>query len=160
MNIYEIDREIAALVDAETGELLDYEAFDKLQMERERKIEGMACWYKDLTATAKAIREEEVTLAERRRALEKKADSLKDYLFRILGGEKFQSARCAVSYRKSTAVCVDNFDAALLWAVKNNADIVKHKPAEPDKTKLGALLKSGSAIPGVSLSENVSMSVK
>ncbi len=160
MNIYEIDREIAALVDAETGELLDYEAFERLQMEREHKIESMACWYKNLTAAAKGIREEEVALAERRRAVEKKAASLKDYLSRILCGEKFQSARCVVSYRKSMSVSVDNFDAALLWADKNNADIIRHIPAEPDKAKIGALLKIGGDIPGVSLVENMSMSVK
>ena len=42
MTIYEIDNRIAELVDPETGELLDYEAFAELQMEREAKIENMA----------------------------------------------------------------------------------------------------------------------
>ena len=62
MTIYEIDNRIAELVDPETGELLDYEAFAELAMEREAKIENMALWYKDLTAEAKAIREEERAL--------------------------------------------------------------------------------------------------
>lgn len=48
MTIYEIDARMAGLIDPETGELLDYEAFASLQMEREAKIENMALWYKDL----------------------------------------------------------------------------------------------------------------
>lgn len=77
MTIYEIDARMAGLIDPETGELLDYEAFASLQMEREAKIENMALWYKDLTAEAKAIREEEKALAERRKSAENKAERLK-----------------------------------------------------------------------------------
>ena len=62
MTIYEIDSRIAELLDPDTGELLDYEAFAALQMEREAKIENMALWYKDLSAEAKAIRDEEKAL--------------------------------------------------------------------------------------------------
>ena len=80
MTIYEIDARMAGLIDPETGELLDYEAFASLQMEREAKIENMALWYKDLTAEAKAIREEEKALAERRKSAENKAERLKGYL--------------------------------------------------------------------------------
>ena len=108
MTIYEIDNRIAGLVDPETGELLDYEAFAELQMEREAKIENMALWYKDLTAEAKAIREEEKALAERRKSAENKAERLKAYLDEALAGESYKTSRVAVSYRKSTAVEVSN----------------------------------------------------
>ena len=47
--LYEIDAEILASVDQETGEILDIEKLDALQMERERKLEGVALWVKDLT---------------------------------------------------------------------------------------------------------------
>lgn len=104
MTIYEIDARIAELIDPETGELLDYEAFASLQMEREAKIENMALWYKDLTAEAKAIREEEKALAERRRSAENKAERLKGYLDEALAGESYKSAKVAVSYRRSKAV--------------------------------------------------------
>lgn len=43
MTIYDIDQNLMALVDPETGELLDVEAFARLQMAREKKLEGMAC---------------------------------------------------------------------------------------------------------------------
>ena len=54
MKLYEIDQAILALVDPETGEILDYEAFSELKMKREEKIEGMALWHKNLTAEATA----------------------------------------------------------------------------------------------------------
>ena len=161
MKLYEIDKKILELIDPETGELLDYEAFAELQMERDGKIENMACWFKELTATAEAIRKEEIALAERRRVIENKAESLKDYLGRILNGEKFQSAKCAVSYRKSTSVSIDDYDSVLAWAVENNAEIIKHKQPDLDKTEIGKILKLGEvSIPGASLNTKMSVGVK
>lgn len=112
MTIYEIDNRIAELIDPETGELLDYEAFASLQMEREAKLENMALWYKDLTAEAKAIREEEKALAERRKSAENKAERLKTYLDEALAGESYKTSRVAVSYRKSTALEIKPEDEA------------------------------------------------
>ena len=37
MNIYEIDNAMFSLIDEETGEIKDYEAFEELQMQREEK---------------------------------------------------------------------------------------------------------------------------
>ena len=160
MKLYEIDQKIMELVDKETGELLDYEAFEQLQMERDGKIENMACWYKELDALAEAIRTEELTLAERRRVIENKADRLKNYLGRILNGEKFQSAKCAIGFRKSTSVSVDDYDAVLAWAVENDVHCLRHKEPELDKAEISKRLKAGDAIPGVSLAEKTSVSVK
>lgn len=56
MTLYEIDQAIQGLVDPETGELMDYEAFAALQMDRDAKIENMALWYKDLMADAMAAK--------------------------------------------------------------------------------------------------------
>lgn len=160
MKLYEIDQKILELVDKETGELLDYEVYEQLQMEREDKIENMACWYKELTATAKAIREEELALADRRRVIENKADSLKEYLGKILNGEKFQTAKCAVGFRKSTSVAVDDYDACLAWAIENDVHCFRHKDPEMDKAEISKRLKAGDTIPGVSLVEKQSVSVK
>ena len=101
LSLYHIDQALEALIDPETGELLDYDAFEQLQMDRERKIESMVCWSKSLDAEAKAIRDEEKELAERRRTMERKRDRLRDYVDRALDGHPFQTARCSVTYRKS-----------------------------------------------------------
>ena len=59
LSLYHIDQALEALIDPDTGELLDYDAFEQLQMDRDRKIENMVCWSKSLDAEAKAIRDEE-----------------------------------------------------------------------------------------------------
>ena len=55
MNLYEIDTEILGCVDMETGEIIDDGRLDRLQMEKEKKIENIACWYKNLKAEEGAI---------------------------------------------------------------------------------------------------------
>ena len=37
MNIYEIDNAMFSLIDEETGEIKDFEAFEELQMQKEEK---------------------------------------------------------------------------------------------------------------------------
>lgn len=161
MNLYEIDQQIAALVDPETGELMDYEAFTALNMERDQKIENMALWYKDLTAEAKAIKAEEDALRERRKAKENKAERLRLYLQNILAGEKFQTARCAVSYRKSTALNVESASQAARWLEDNGyRDMVVYSDPTLDKRAITALLKGGETVPGLNLEERQSMTVR
>ena len=99
MNIYEIDSAILALIDPETGEVLDNEAFDALQMERDEKIENIACWLKNTDAEAKAIRNEELELAKRRKALENRVDRLKAYLGYALNGNKLDL--CVSSHQEA-----------------------------------------------------------
>ena len=47
MNIYEIDNAMFSLIDEETGEIKDFEAFEELQMQKEEKIEIAALWHKN-----------------------------------------------------------------------------------------------------------------
>ena len=56
--LYDIDQDILNCVDLETGEILDTEKLDALQMERERKLEGVVLWIKDMKAEATAVKEE------------------------------------------------------------------------------------------------------
>jgi len=160
MTIYEIDAAIQALVDPETGELQDYEAFEALQMEREQKLDNVGAWIKDLTAQAKAIREEELALADRRKALEKKAERLKDYLTYALQGEKFSSARVNVSYRKSTQVQVEDEAKLIRWAKRNKLKDLFQVKTTVNKTEIGKVLKTGTAVPGASLIECSNIQIK
>ena len=66
LSLYHIDQALENLIDHETGEVLDFDAFEELQMARDAKIEGIVCWTKNLAAEAKAIREEEKELADRK----------------------------------------------------------------------------------------------
>ena len=86
---------------------------------------------KNLVAEAKAIREEEKALAERRKVLENRAERARNYLEFVLKGDKFQSAKVAVSYRTSTKVDVD--DGFIAWAKKKAKNLLRVKEPEVDK---------------------------
>ena len=161
MTIYEIDARMAELIDPETGELLDYEAFASLQMERDTKIENMALWYKDLTAEAKAIREEEKALAERRKSAENKAERLKGYLDEALAGESYKSAKVAVSYRRSKAVELAD-ESAVINELESSGrgDCIYYTAPRVNKVALARLLKDGGAVPGAELVERNNIQVR
>ena len=163
MTIYEIDQQIAAIldggIDEETGELIvDAEALEALQIERDAKVENLALAVKNMVAEAKAIKAEEDALAQRRRQTEAKADRAKKYLDYVLGGEKFKSARVAVGYRKSTKL--ELAPGFVEWAMEHAPDYLRYKDPEPDKTAITAAIKGGTMVPGADLTENVSITIK
>ena len=154
MNLYQINAEILALVDQETGEITDWEAFDALQLAREEKLEN-------LTAERNALRQEEVNLAARRKVVENRVEGLKRYLENALQGEKFKTAKCVVSFRKSTKVALTEPALAIAWAMTHgHSDIVKQVAPEISKDGLAPLLKEGNEIPGAELVTSLSMGVK
>lgn len=158
MKLYEIDREIESLVDPATGEILDFEAFSALQMERETKIENMALWSKNLTAEADAIKTEKNALAEREKTTRNKADSLKRYLSQLLSGEKFATPKVAVTFRKSSAVEID--DSFAEWAKANADHLLKFAEPTVDKTAVRDAIKSGAVLDGARLVESQNIQIK
>lgn len=161
MTLYEIDRQIMQLVYPETGEIMDFEALDELQMAREQKIENIALAYKNMAAEAAAIRDEEISLSKRRKALENRADRLKDYLSYALQGQKFQTARCAVTFRSSASVAFSDEEATVEWAQRNDRDdLLKYTAPSVSKAELMRELKSGAEIPGAELVYKTSVGVK
>lgn len=161
MNLWQIDRAILDCVDLETGEVIDIEALAALSMERETKLENIALYIKNLDREAAAIREEEKALAERRKAKENKSARLKAYLAESLGGEKFETARCSISYRKSSALEVEDTTAVAEWLDNNGyVDLVVYAAPTIDKREVTKLVKGGTVIPGVELVERQSMQVK
>ena len=157
MSIYEIEQSIMALVDPETGEITDFEALDNLTMAREEKIENIAMWIKNLSAESKAIRDEEKSLAERRHTAENKAESLEKYLEQTLSGEKFSTAKVAISYRKSTAVDIADEETFAKTACPN---YLVYPPAKIDRKAIAEALKSGAVIEGAELVERNNMQIK
>ena len=158
MKLYEIDNAILECIDLETGEIIDTEQLDKLQMERDTKLENVACWIKDLKAEAEALKNEKQALAERQRVAENKAESLKKWLAYALQGEKFKTTKCAISFRKSEAVEVT--DEGLNNLMKEHDELLTYKAPEPNKTKIKQALKDGLSVEGVQLVQNTSTIIK
>lgn len=163
MTIYEIDREIQALldggVDEETGELIvETDRLEELQMERDGKVENLALACKNLKAEADAIRAEEKALADRRRVVENKAKRAQSYLDYVLRGEKWKSPKVSISYRTSRSVEVD--EGFVKWARRAHKDLLRIRDPEPDKTAITALLKIGEKMKYARLVESTSMTIK
>ena len=158
MKLYEIDNAILECVDLETGEIIDPHKLSSLQMERDAKIENVACWIKDLKAEAEAIKQEKQALAERQKVAENKAESLKKWLAYALQGEKFKTPKCAISFRKSEAVEVT--DEGLNNLMKEHDELLTYKAPEPNKTKIKQALKDGLSVEGVQLVQNISTIIK
>ena len=143
MNLYEIDDAILECVDTETGDIIDVERLEALELERDTKISNIACWIKDLNAEAEAIKAEKQALDKRQKVSENKAESLKRYLQGYLGGAKYKDGRCAISYRNSESVEFDeNLDVSTL-----PSDLVKVK-VEPSKTLIKQAIKDGRTVEG------------
>lgn len=158
MSIYDIDDAIMSLVDMETGEIEDEKRYDELQMERSKKIENTGCLYKNLVAEAKAMKEEEANLAQRRKAVENKAERIKNLLAYALKGDKFESPKLRCSYRKVKSVQVD--DGFVAWAHEHADDLLTYKEPTPNRTAIRAAIDNGREIEHAEVVTNESLQVK
>ena len=129
----------------ETGEIIDVEQLERLQIERDAKIENVICWIKNLESDAVAIKAEAKSLTDRANKAESNATELKDWLVGALGGQKFDSPRCAVSWRKSESVEIEDEKK-----IPNEYKIPKIE-YKPDKTYIKNTIKSGRMSPAVRL---------
>ena len=153
-NLYEIDQGILECLDLETGEVIDPDRLESLQMERSQKIENVCLWVKNLLSDAEAIKAEKEALADREAKCRKKAEDLKKWLGFALEGQKFDTARCAVSFRRSETVEVSDVTLLPVELQRVTTKI------EPNKTAIKALLKDGQEIVGCSLVANQNIQIK
>lgn len=173
MTLYEIDDAILRcvhtedmpddeVVDTETGEILDIEYLENLQMERETKIRNVLCWIKNLNAEADAIKAEEKKLAARRKANENKANNLKTWMQDYLNGEKVSLPEVAVSYRTTkNKVEIDDLSQIPEKFFKSFEDFTESdRKSMVKKTIIKDALLDGVIVPGAHLEDSVSMQIK
>ena len=158
MALYDIDRRIDDFLryaeDMELSEDEIRDTLDSLMMDRAEKIDNIACYYKDLIAFAESVRIEEVKLRDKRQAVEIRAERLKSYLDRALAGNRFESARVKVTYRKSEQVVVEDLD-------KLGKQFLRIKQTiEPDKSLIKEAIKTGAEVEGARLEVKNNISVK
>ena len=153
MRLYDIDQAILKCIDVETGEIIDAEQLDKLQMERDEKIENVACWIKELKAEAEALKAEKMAFAERQKVTENKVESLKKWLAYALDGQAFKTVRASVSFRTTESVEVPDI-------YKLDENYVRYKEPEADKDAIKKAIKAGQTVAGATLVENTSVIVK
>lgn len=163
MKLYEIDKTLESLVesgfvvDEETGELLfTADDIEALQMEKDNKVENLCLMVKNYSALQENIANEIKTLQERKGTLGKRIERLKNFLALTLNGNKFETAKVKVSYRKSKPVDVSGVDIENLPDEYVILDIKK----SADKTKIKKAIESGIEIAGCSIVEKTNVIIK
>ena len=159
MRLYEIDENIRKVVgngfsaDPDTGEILfDEGDLESLRQQFAEKVEACLLMVKELRHDAEAMRDEERALAERRRAAERKAERLLSYAVEHLGGEKFETPRTKLSYRRSRVVEIDD-ESAL---PEGCFEMVR----KPDKRAIKAAIDGGADVPGAHVVEKTNAVLK
>jgi len=153
MKLFEIDEALQECFDAETGEILDITRFEDLQLEREQKLENIACWIKNLEADAEALKAQKMAFAERQKETENKAERLRNYLQYALQNTNFKTVNVEVKFRKTSKVEVPD-------VYKLDENFLKYSEPTADKTAIKKAIQGGQAVEGATLIENISMSIK
>lgn len=153
--LYDIIKSIESFefeVDEETGEILNMAELDALQVDKETKVENIALFIKNLKADAAMYADEEKAFAQRKKAAANKADRLTKYLAAMLAGEKYKSARVAITWKPSEAVNITSIDE-----LPQGYYVTEKKP---DKMKIRQAIKNGEQVPGAVLVERENIQVK
>lgn len=158
--LYEINDKIADAIkksiDPETGEVINEhlsEELDSLGLERGSKIDSILCVIKNKKADAEMFAAEAEFQKKRADAAKNEAKRLTEYLrSQIEEGEKFSSNHGAISWRKSTAVKIDD-----VMKLPENFRTAEWKA---NKKAVGDWLKSGGELPGATLTVKQNMIVK
>lgn len=147
-----IESDNGVFIDSETGEVFEAEELEKLAIEKETKQENVALYIKELKAEAEALKAEKKRIDARISAAENRAEYLKNYLMGSLNGEKFKTARVAVSYRKSSSVEVTD-EAAL-------EDKFFKIEKKVSKTAIKEAIEAGETVKGAHIEEKQGMIIK
>lgn len=161
-NIYKLNDQIKAciqldeehVVDTDDGEILNLQQFEALQMERDAKVEGMCCYIKNLMAEAEALYAEINVLSYRAGAKKKEIERCKNYLAGALYGEKFETPRCKISWRKSEICNVLSMEAIPDEYKRTKVTV------DADKTAIKKAIKAGAEIPGAEVIQKLNMTLK
>lgn len=171
MKLYEVNFAIEELIaqldpDPETGEVradID-EVMDQLtalQMERNTILEYLAKLVIDIRSDIMELKAEEKRLRERREKLSGKEQRLMSILDRECHGVKTDCGIATFSYRKTSHVDVSDAVTAVQWLMKyDHADCVRLSEPEIAKSEVKKLILAGTEVPGCSVVEDYSCSLR
>lgn len=152
-SLYQIEEAIMACVDMETGEIVDCDKLEELQIERDDKIQNIALWIKNLESDAEAYKKEKESFADKQKVAENKVKRLKEYLGTYLDGQAFKSTRVNISFRSSESVNVTDIS-------KVPEQFLKYAEPTADKTAIKKMLKSGFTVDGAELVTSNNIQIK
>jgi len=170
MTIFDIDNDIRDLLDKmntvmeEEGSIPDelVSELSSLKEEREKKLEGIALYWKELKAEADAIKVEADKLAKRAESAKNKADRMKEFLYMMMYDEdaieqeKVKTNRVSVYFTPSDSVMIENDD----WRKVPEEYVNVVTDYKIDKKAIKAVLKEGKEVKGASLKTNYNIQIK
>jgi transcriptional regulator of heat shock response len=159
LKLYELSQNYVQLL--ELADSLDQETFQdtlsSLEEAIEDKAENVAKLIKCLDSDCKAIKEEEQRLVDRRKALENKISSIKEYLqnqMEVAGLNKVKRPTITISIQANPP-SVEVMDESLIPST-----YMVPQPSKIDKRAILTALKEGEFIPGASIKQSMGVRIK
>ena len=164
LTLYDISKDYLQALDAFTDPDADIpldaaiDTLDGIEGQLQDKAVSVAKFMQNLDATAKAIREAEQQMAKRRKAIENRAQWLRDYLklnMEAAGITKIESPWFRLAIQKNPDA-VEITDEALV------PDIFKTEvvTVKIDKPAIKQALRDGAVIPGATLSQSTRLAIR
>jgi hypothetical protein len=163
MSLYALTGEYRAaaekLADLDLDPQTVADTLEGLSGDLEAKATNVAKFYISLDVLAAGAKQRAAEMADRAKAIQARADAVKDYLARNLeaaGKEKIENDEICLSWRKSSAVVIDGADLI-------PAEFIRVKPApppEPDKKAIADAIKAGAEIPGAHIEHRRSLTIR
>jgi hypothetical protein len=148
------------LTDLELDEQTLADTLEGLRFPIEQKATNVAAVARNLEAAAASIKEAEAAMAARRKAIENRANRLRDYLKRNMeasGISKIDSPYFSIAIRQNPpAVVID----AASQIPEEFMRIPEPPPPAPDKKAIAEAIKSGREVAGCHLERSTRVEIK
>lgn len=129
----------------------------------EVKAQGIGYAVKNLEATAAAIKDAEREMESRRKAIEKKAEALREYAktcMEIAGVSKLECPHFALTIKKNPP-SLEIFEQALIpMRFMKTPEPPPPPVAAPDKKAIMEAIKAGEEVPGCLRAQNTRLEIK
>lgn len=148
------------LMDSELDEQTINDTLEAAAGDIEVKATNVACFVRNLEASAEAIKQAEKQMADRRKSIENKAESIRRYLkenMQRCGISKIESPYFSLTLKKNPPSVVIDDTAAI------PADYMvtpPPPPASPDKALIKKAIQDGYEVPGAHLEQGERLEIK
>ena len=162
MNLYTLTTQLQAafdrlVIDDETGEILNFEELEQLDIALDDKLEACAIVIKSKLAFLESLKQEKKALEERIKDTEKSVESLKKrltYSMQSVGKDKLETTKVKISFKGSASVNITDESKI------PSGYIVEKIDRKPDKTAIKKALASGQVIAGAELATKSNIQIK
>lgn len=159
MTLFEINEQLRNFeyeFDEETGEVLNEDEFNALEVAQEEKLEAIGCIIKEKVATAEALKAEIKNMRDRMDKEIKDIERMKAWYGQCLGNKPFSTTKVQVSFRKS-----ETTDILQEQMIPEEYIIKEIKPVtRPDKDRIKKAIKAGIDVPGAVVTEHYNIQIK